>query len=373
MTLTIYLDTQDYIALFNEHPEGPHHQVLATLLARRDRGEIAIGFSFATIMEFITKPDDAHRSKRVRRGQLVKDICGRNAFPFPSAMANFTAFSNDGMWMINPGESFISARECRKLIRNAYMDALKDMRELNRHQRRNYGRKSSMIDLMNKVGYTWGNKRSDWGDLPVSDEIIHSEIMERFIRGQCSDKEFEDRINSWLSDPAEFSKIFYEYGDQPNMIEKFFGNITSYMEQTATDLQDLVSEIRRCNSAILGTRQRLVAEGMEKSEARRLTKQISLPSMKSRALDGKRKTDFGETFTSHFAHYLERILKLEHTFKKSDVMDLFQLCYAYDCDLFRCDKAMANTFRDFRPLQGKLVEQFSELPQRIEAIIGASE
>ena len=51
-------------------------------------------------------------------------------------------------------------------------------------------------------------------------------------------------------------------------------------------------------------------------------------------------------------------------------MDLIQMCYAYDCDLFRCDKSMANTFRNFEPFQGKLVDRFSELPKRIDILLG---
>ena len=52
-------------------------------------------------------------------------------------------------------------------------------------------------------------------------------------------------------------------------------------------------------------------------------------------------------------------------------MDLFQMCYAYDCDLFRCDKDMANTFRKFEPFQGKLVGRFVELPNRIGGLLGS--
>ena len=86
MPRIIYLDTQDYIKLFNEPNAGPNHQVLTDLLAYRDRGEIVLGFSFATILEFITRPDAANRRERVRRGQLIKDICGPNAFPYPTAI-----------------------------------------------------------------------------------------------------------------------------------------------------------------------------------------------------------------------------------------------------------------------------------------------
>ena len=105
MALIIYLDTQDYIKLFNEPTEGPNHQVLTDLLAYRDRGEIVIGFSFATIMEFITKPDAANRRERVRRGQLIKDICGPNAFPYPTAIPKGASFPNDGCGCLGVAKS----------------------------------------------------------------------------------------------------------------------------------------------------------------------------------------------------------------------------------------------------------------------------
>ena len=50
-------------------------------------------------------------------------------------------------------------------------------------------------------------------------------------------------------------------------------------------------------------------------------------------------------------------------------MDLFQMCYAYDCNLYRCDKAMGNMFRDFEPFEGKLVSRFRELPDRVEELV----
>jgi hypothetical protein len=51
------------------------------------------------------------------------------------------------------------------------------------------------------------------------------------------------------------------------------------------------------------------------------------------------------------------------------VMDIMQMCSVSECDLFRCDKAMENTFRGFAPFQGKLVGRFTELPDRIERLL----
>ena len=371
MTLIIYLDTQDYINLFNEPDNGPNHQVLAELLAYRDQGEIVIGFSFATIMEFITKPDAANRRERVRRGQLIKDICGPNAFPFPTAIPKGASFPNDGMWMFSAGENVISAQKFRRQMHATLLDELEKMEGLNRQQRRHFGRKASMAELIQKMGSTWGQKRSDWGDIPVSDELLQSRIVQRFMKGECSDREFEERINAWFSDPAEYSRIVYDYADQPNLIAKFFGNLTDEMEQIVKTVQDGASRLQQLNEQVLKDRSNLVEAGIDKSEARKLTKQYSFPEPELDTFDAKLEAVLGKGRAGHFRHYFVRVSKPGYTFKRSDVMDLFQMCYAYDCDLFRCDKAMANTFRDFEPFQGKLVARFADFPKRIDALLGA--
>ena len=371
MALIIYLDTQDYIKLFNEPADGPNHQVLTKLLAYRDRGEIVIGFSFATVMEFITKPDAANRFERVRRGQLIKYICGPNAFPYPTNIPKGASFPNNGMWIFSAGEKVMSAEECRKIIRETYLDELKTLEGLNRRTKRQLGRKISMRELIHKTEFTWGRKRSDWGEFPVSDEIIESRIVERFMKGQCSDCEFEKRINAWISDPAEYSRLIYDYANQPNIITKYFGKSTDEIERVLGTIQDVVSRFQQINDHNLKTRTSLIEAGMDKSEARKLTKKISVPTMDSETFGAKLEAVLGKGRAGHFGHYMERILKSGYAFKRSDIMDLFQMCYAYDCDLFRCDVAMASTFRDFKPFQGKLVERFVELPARIDALIGS--
>ncbi len=365
MPLIVYLDTQDYITLFNEPDDGPNHQVLANILSFRDRGEIVIGFSFATIMEFITKPDMANRLERVQRGQLIKDLCGPNAFPYITDLAKGANFPNGGRWMFRRDEKVISAKRFRRQMHAMLVEQLAKAEGLNRSQRRQLGRKASMTELIRKNGSTWGRKRSDYAGFPVSDEIVESRILERFMKGQCSDAEFERRMNAWLSDPAEYSRIVYDYADHPNAITEYFGKPTDDIERLAGQIQEVVSSIQEMNAARISTRSTLVEAGIDKREARRLTKQFSLPHPDPSKLTARLESVVGKGRAGHFHHYFLRIMKPGYDFKRSDVMDLIQMCYAYECDLFRCDKAMADTFRDFEPLKDKLVGRFADLPNRI--------
>ena len=369
MTLIVYLDTQDYIKLFNEPANGPNHQILADLLAFRDRGEIVIGYSFVNIVEFITKPDAANRGDRVRRGQLIKDICAKNAFPYPNNLPERITFPNDGVWTLGFGKKVMSAKKFRKQMHEALLEELAEKEDLNRKQRRQLGRKATMTELVRRTGSTWGRKRSDWGRFPVSDELLQSRIVERFMKRECSDHEFEERMNAWFSDPAEYSRIVYDYADQPNIIAKYFGESTDKIEQTMETIQDAIFSVQELNEQMLIVRANLVEAGMTKSEAREMTKQLSIPKVDFDKFGPELDAELGTGRSSHFGHYFEQALKPGHVFKRSDVMDLFQMCYAYDCDLFRCDKAMANMFRDFEPFQGKLVARFADLPKRIDALL----
>lgn len=369
MPLIVYLDTQDYINLFNEPEDGPSHEVLAELLARRNRGEIDIGFSFATIMEFITKPDVANRPERVRRGQLIKDVCGPNAFPYITDHAKGATFPNGGRWMFGRDEKVVSAKQFKRQMHAMLVDELAKAEGLNRSQRRQLGRKASMTELIRKNGSTWGRKRSDYAGFPVSDEIVESRVLERFMKGQCSDAEFERRMNAWFSDPAEYSRIVYDYADHPNVIAKYFGKPTDDIERLAGQIQEVVTSIQEMNAVRLSARTTLVEAGIDKKEARRLTKQFSLPDPDPAKLTAKLEAVVGKGRAGHFNHYFSRIMKPGYAFKRSDVMDLMQMCYTYECDLFRCDKAMADTFRDFEPFKGKLVGRFADLPKRIEGLL----
>tara|TARA_R110002020_G_scaffold110627_17_gene255563 strand:- start:17338 stop:18153 length:816 start_codon:yes stop_codon:yes gene_type:complete len=262
----------------------------------------------------------------------------------------------------------ISASSFRKEMHAALQAEVANAEGLNRAQRRTLGRKSSMQDLIRRSGSSWGRKRSDYGRIPVSDEIIQSRIIERFMKGQCSDLEFETRLGAWLSDPAEYSKIIYDYADKPNIIEEFFGKPTSQIENAVEKIQGIIAEQKQLNDEILKARKNLRELGLDSRTARNLTKQVELPEADFQSVVKKLEPLFGKGRAGHFVHYIRHAMNTEYRFKRSDVMDLFQICYAYDCDLFRCDKAMGNIFRDFEPFEGKLVSRFRDLPDRVEEL-----
>lgn len=363
----VYLDTQDYIKAFNETSEGQNRKILDRLTQLRKEGLIRIGFSFATVVEFITKPDVQNREDRVRRGALLKDVCGPNAFPYITDLARGAGFPNGGVWLPNNATEVVSAKSFRRTIHKALLDRLSVATELNRKQRRQFGRKSALHDIIRQFGDPGNAMQEVTGRMPVSKELISSRIVERFVQGLCSDAEFERAMNSWLSDPEEYSRLIYDHLDYPNMKDSMFGQSISKLEESIRQIQDAVEEFARLRASVASTRKDLVALGIEKRKARSMTRQISVPTSFDFKIGDRLESFLGKGRSAHFDTYMTEVAKKSFKFKPSDAMDLMQLCYAYDCDLFRCDKAMANLFQSYPPFANKLVSRFDQLLDRIQS------
>jgi hypothetical protein len=175
-------------------------------------------------------------------------------------------------------------------------------------------------------------------------------------------------MNAWLHDPAEFSRIVYDYADMPNVIEFLTGKRVDEVEAALTKMQDLLAKLDAARKHLLNVRNQLIAGGMDRNRAREMTK-ISARTEFPDTITPRLETLFGQGRAGHVYHYIMSSVKLGFAFKRSDLVDLVHMIYAYDCDLFRCDKAMAFIFRDFEPFKGKLVSRFSDLPFRIDELL----
>jgi hypothetical protein len=273
--------------------------------------------------------------------------------------------------MIRADKATSFAKEFKARVDQAYKRETEKLRGLNRKLFRALRSSSGKRDFIRKTSSTWGRRRSDWGDFPVSDECIESGIVSRFLQGQCSDAAFDAAIYKWLHDPAEFSRIVYDYMDKPNLIKDLFGDAIKKIELAVGELQKAAAELQRIRGEATLQRKKLKSLGLQDGAVRSFVK---IPKISDAVLLEQEKrieAVVGLQRAGHFIHYIQRASNLGFKFKRSDVMDLMQLCYAYDCNLFRCDKAMENIFTDFKPFQGKLVKKFEELPERVDKLLEA--
>lgn len=360
--LTVYLDTQDYINIFNEPDGGENRKILDILLRFRDDGHLVIGFSAITLLEFITEPDDNNREERVRRGRLIKNICGKNAFPMIVDLGSGARFPNGGNWLLAEGNKLISASKVLRDLCEYYKSEVNKLGG-NRNQRRKLLKQLALEKLVLKNGF--GRNISDYGNIPVSREFVEGRYIEKLILGKISHTEFEKVANSFLIDPEEYSRIVYDHYKKQNMIDLYFGKVKEDIKTAVDKFQNHMSTIKLFNSAVTDARAKLIESGRDKKEVRSQLKSVPVIDEFPNRLVNLEK-NIGEGRSEHFVHYFRKLQRLSLKYKESDLMDLWQLCYAYDCDFFRCDKAMADSFKDFKPFEGKLVGRFSDLPTRIK-------
>lgn len=364
--LIIYLDTQDYIRLFNEERTSTTHQILAKLTELKNSGDVVFGFSWAIMFEFVTKPSEQFRTERVRRGQLVKDICGSNAFPFPTEFKKGGQFPNAGRWMPGKEGKLVTAKEFRRKAYSKYLQHLAERCDLNRFEKRRLRRPQAMNELLRKSTSKWGARLEDFQGIPVSKEFVESGIVNRFLKGRCTDSEFESRLNSWFSDPAEYSRIVYDFADKPNLLQEYYGVAIEQFETFISKLQSYHRGHDELEAHRAKLRQNYLELGLCKRKARELTKsKVNREEFDPEAALETLANEFGQERISHFRHYIDKAQKPSYRFKKSDVLDLMQMMYVNECDLFRCDKAMGDLFKDFHPFRGKLVKRFDDLPSLI--------
>ena len=186
------------------------------------------------------------------------------------------------------------------------------------------------------------------------------------MSGQCSDAEFEVSINRWFSDPAEFSRIFYDYAGKENLLDLFFGESLKSMEDAFNRMQSALREFDNWEIRNREVRAKMLKMGFDRKSASKFTKKLKKPTLDSSKLVRKVEQYIGEGNANHIGHYLQKSFRKDYSFKRSDFLDIMQMCYVPQCDLFRCDKAMASLYRDYEPFSGKLVAKFAELPERIE-------
>ena len=201
--------------------------------------------------------------------------------------------------------------------------------------------------------------------MPVSQEFLDGRYFERYIKGQIREQTVQIAFTKWLTSPEEFCKIYYEYKDNPNAIDHFFGTAISSLEMAAKKGEEFSEALLKSDGARLGLRQTLIEAGVDKRDAKKLTPAINI-SYEFDEQKAKMESYFGVGKAEHFFAYVSAIAKGKTSWHSSDLSDLYHFSYSYECDLFRCDMKMANIMADCASIKDKLVAKFSDLPSRIE-------
>lgn len=113
-------------------------------------------------------------------------------------------------------------------------------------------------------------------------------------------------------------------------------------------------------------RRTLIKSGMRPSDARRATTVSPIeinPIISHPVIDNA----FGRIRSGHIYWYLNQVISQRSSVGDNDFLDLMHMMYAYDCDIFCCDKKMFHLMDGFEPFAGKLIYDASQLPATVDA------
>jgi hypothetical protein len=86
----LHLDTSDYAAMYCALPGTTAERVRDELREMTENGRIEIGLSYHVVFELLQKAEPQFRPDRLARARLLKQLCGQNAFPYPSDLGQGT-------------------------------------------------------------------------------------------------------------------------------------------------------------------------------------------------------------------------------------------------------------------------------------------
>jgi hypothetical protein len=356
----VYLDTQDFVRTLPEGINASDKVALTKLLSLRDQGRIGLGYSALHLFEFITRPGEGYELDRIARGEHVRNLCGKNAFPYFYDLQSGLTYPNDGYWIFSKGNSPISLRPIFQKMERQLKERIRREANLSRANRRKLAKTLDIKTYMVANGVHYRPTRQDFGRLPVTQEFLDSNVIDRLLRGEITFREAELALLDWFCDPAAFSRIVFEYADSPGIVEQYFGPGIEKMHAAIEAYTRHVPALRNFNMKVRKLRSK-IGELEASSHLLETVKEVRIERSLPKDAVAKIAGALGQERVGHFEVYFRHIIKSPESFRRSDMMDLLHMCYAYDVDLFRCYKKMFEIFREYIPFRGKLVRSFDEL------------
>ncbi|WP_299391351.1 hypothetical protein [Pelagibius sp.] len=334
------------------------------------RGTIEVGFSWPIISELIQDFDEEHRHSRVRRAEVLKEVCGTNAFCHPTEFHQGPVFSYDGYWFPNIQGSFdIRTVEAvwikqiganKQLIPNrSQRNALKNVK----HRRRALRQIPQLADLT----------KADLGLMPLTDKFVKGQYLFRFMVGEISEAEANRELLKIVTDPVLYIVSWFDMAGKTNTFTKEMHSASAAMEEKFVALRLQAERARESIEDMKAIERDMYREKMP-LDIIRGHKQIRSKLSKKLEIEQVIKPDADlwqilghHTYEVFIAYVKERLDPSGMKSRRSDFADILHAAYIPHCDLWRGDSPFANMLiKRSISLSDRIVPKLTDLPNRIE-------
>lgn len=374
--LRLHLDTSDYAAMYRAHAGTQEALVRDKLIGMKESGCIEIGLSYHVVFELLQKADPKFRDDRLARARLLTQLCGQNAFPYPSDLGQGYGFSTEGLWVprINLDEIEIEH------LANWAMEATACRPELNRRERRALSKRSYFVEWVRNHPSEFRRLTREQWPLLFGRNFEESGDFRRYILGEMTRIDANKKLRFYITDPVTAYETWYEkygkYNPVPERRDQFANKMMAMLDELKTMLDHQAALKTKIDDtlalsgdssldaagreALVNLRRDVVSFGSEVASPEALNKHPAWIKL------------VGDEAASLAAQIFYAFHREKRDIKPSDAIDLIHAIYLPHTDLWRGDKAFSSLLIKNRvDFHERIVPTLLELPRRIETAIAS--
>jgi len=367
--IRLHLDTSDYAVMYGAVPGTAIAKVRDTLCDMAQNGKLQIGLSYHVVFELLQKAEPKYRDDRLARARLLVQLCGKNAFPYPTDLGQGYKFSTDGLWI---PRIEVKEFEIENLVRRA-KEAIARQLDLSRHERRSFANRRNFVNWVKNDPKRL--LRLPW---PVPfPAFVESGDLRLFILGEIRRKEANAKLQFYLTDPVTVYNTWFDYYGMDNPVVDRRDQMAAQMVMMLDELKIMLDHHAALRAEITTALSKKTGHTPE--ERKKLTalerevKQFGREILSPEDLTSNA-PQWREFFGADSALIGAQIFYAFHhekrDFKKSDAIDLIHALYLPHTDLWRGDKAFSTLLTNNKVnCCERIVSSLLDLPGRIETLL----
>ncbi|MGB6324885.1 MAG: hypothetical protein WBG11_03660 [Methylocella sp.] len=365
--IRLHLDTSDYAAMYCALPGTTAARVRDELREMTEKGRIEIGLSYHVVFELLQKAEPKFRPDRLARARLLKQLCGQNAFPYPSDLGQGYRFSTEGLWL---PRADLDEIEIERLVQNV-MQTMANCPELNRHERKVISKRSYFVEWVRNTPSKSKRLLADKWPLLFGREFEESGDFRRYILGDITRIDANKKLRFYITDPVAVYETWFENYGRDNPVPERRDQIANKLVEMLSELKEKSDEAAALQKAIAKASENVANAGAREA-LMELGRKLKTFRSEITAVEEKSKDPawirlFGEEATQIAAQIFYGFYSEKRDLKPSDAIDLIHAMYLPHTDLWRGDKAFSSLLIKNRVnFYERVVPTLSELPGRIE-------
>jgi len=358
----------------HDAPMGsPVAEIREKLTEMARSGRIEIGLSYHVVFELLQRADPEHRDNRLSRARLLSELCGLNAFPYPTDLGDGYRFSKTGLWQ---PRITLDNHEIEVIVGH-FIEAVQHDPDATAHVRRIVTRHKYLRRWAEEYPNRFGPIAYMSWPVMFGLSLVEDGTFGRYVAGAISRDEANRKLWFFINDPASIYELWFEQCNWDCPIMERRDNIAGKFVTMLRELRGMMAGTGDLRTRITAE---LNATGDDalSPDARTQLLQLrrNLQTFREEISSPKQlcedvpiwKQLFGNESGLLAAEVLYAFERDKRPIKDSDGIDFVHVMYLPHSDLWRGDRAFSDLLKKHKvSFNERVVPTLLELPSRIEA------